>query len=868
MSKLSTCLMISCLLIFIQPGLYAQSRPTIQWQKCLGGTGDDRANDVLINPDGTFIVVGSSTSNDGNVSGHHGNNDSTDAWMVKLSADGDIIWQRSFGGTKEDYFKSVIATSDNNYLCIGYTRSTNGDVTGNHGTGDAWIVKVDDAGNIIWSKCYGGSQNDMAVQGVKTIDDNYAIIGSSGSGDGNAQCAGGWVFKIDNSGNILWQNCMGDQGYSIILSEDNNLYALSSSANPYTFTGGVPPQNVQLVANPGGLYKLNNTTGNVSGIGSVGGDSCFAMCRTANATHVSLIEETYFYLEYCFTEYSYIAHKPDGSNTITKQQVYDQFTRTCSFPYNDAYLVAPTHGMAAAETGSGMLVAGGELIRSGFYHWMGWLTDLYGFNSSYGDDYSDTYFKSVKVFPNGNDYIVVGYTNGNFGDISGNHGGANDCWVLRLSGLNRIVGNVFIDANNNGIKDAGELPYNHASVKSTKAGFEVRAFPYNGFYSNTVDLGTFTTTVALNRPYYTVTPASKISTFSTYKNVDTANFAVHAIPGIVDYAVSVGSLLPPRPGFPLQYSINYSNRGTTTLTNKNVVFIKDPRQQLVSSVPPYTSIVGDSIKWNIASLPIDGTGNIILNMQLDALANINDTLESAVYIDSISDVYRADNFVPIRERISGSYDPNDKQEIHGGFITPQELAARKYLDYTIRFQNTGNDTAFNIILRDTLDANLQWDSIEITGSSHAYQANLKNSRYLSFTFNNIKLVDSNHNEPLSHGYISYRIKPLSTLVLGDTIRNSASICFDFNQPIKTNTQVTIIRSRPVPVTWTGAVSKAWEDPLNWSNAAVPDANTNVTINNGMPRYPEVNSNAVCRSLDVKTGASITVKTGFAIKILH
>ena len=343
---------------------------------------------------------------------------------------------------------------------------------------------------------------------------------------------------------------------------------------------------------------------------------------------------------------------------------------------------------------------------------------------------------------------------------------------------------------------------------------------------------------------------------------------MHPIPGIIDYAVAACSLLPVRPGFPLQYNINYTNRGTTILTNKDIVFIKDSRQQLVNSVPPYTSIVGDSIKWNIASLPVDGTGNIILNMDLDAMATINDTLESAVYIDSTSDVYRADNYVSIRERIWGSYDPNDKQEIHGGFITPQELSAGTWLDYTIRFQNTGNDTAFNIILRDTLDTKLELDSIEMIASSNPYQANIKNSRYVAFTFDNIKLVDSIHNEPLSHGYISYRIKPRSTLVVGDTIRNNASIYFDFNPAIKTNTQLTIVRNRPIQVTWTGAISTAWEDAGNWSNGVIPDSNTDVTINTGVPNYPIVNSIAICRKLNVKPGSTVTVKSGFEIKVIH
>ena len=874
MYKSFNCILFTLLFTVSNSFLFAQLRPAIQWQKCLGGSADDRANDVLINPDGTTMITGYTYSTNADVTANHGGGD---AWVVKLDASGNIIWQKTFGGTGQDYFKTIIATYDNAYLCIGYSNSTDGDVTGNHGSGDAWIVKLNASGNIIWSKCYGGSQADIAVQGIKTIDAAYAIMGTSSSTDGDLATGGngGWVFKIDGAGNILWTNGLssggGYKGYDIILSEDNNIYALASGI--YNYVGGIFPNYFNLVSTPGRFFKLDNATGSSNFIADIGADSTFSMCRVGNSIKVSKLMETYFYVEFCYDEDFYIDTKPDGSNSFTSQHIGQQFTRGCTNAFGDGYFTAATHGMAAAETVSGFVAAGSQVKENNFYVQRGWLSDINGFNCSYGTSLFNgapaTGFNSVKVFPSGNDYIVVGYADGDGDDVSGFHGGAgSDCWVLKLSALNRIVGNVFIDANNNNIKDPGELPYTHASIKSTKTGFEQRAFPYNGFYSNTVDIGTFTTTIALNRPYYTVTPASKVSAFTTYKNIDSANFAVHPIPGIIDYAVAACSLLPVRPGFPLQYNINYTNRGTTILTNKDIVFIKDSRQQLVNSVPPYTSIVGDSIKWNIASLPVDGTGNIILNMDLDAMATINDTLKSAVYIDSTSDVYRADNYVSIRERIWGSYDPNDKQEIHGGFITPQELSAGTWLDYTIRFQNTGNDTAFNIILRDTLDTKLELDSIEMIASSHPYQANIKNSRYVAFTFNNIKLVDSIHNEPLSHGYISYRIKPRSTLVVGDTIRNNASIYFDFNPAIKTNTQLTIVRNRPIQVTWTGAISTAWEDAGNWSNGVIPDSNTDVTINTGVPNYPIVNSIAICRKLNVKPGSTVTVKSGFEIKVIH
>jgi hypothetical protein len=110
----------------------------------------------------------------------------------------------------------------------------------------------------------------------------------------------------------------------------------------------------------------------------------------------------------------------------------------------------------------------------------------------------------------------------------------------------------------------------------------------------------------------------------------------------------------------------------------------------------------------------------------------------------------------------------------------------------------GTDTAFNIVVRDTLSDNLDVSTLEVIGASHLAQFNVKDNKYCTWTFNDILLPDHNTNEPASHGYITYRIKPKSTLQLGDVINNSAAIYFDFNLPVQTNTTVTTIQPAPLP----------------------------------------------------------------------
>ena len=134
-------------------------------------------------------------------------------------------------------------------------------------------------------------------------------------------------------------------------------------------------------------------------------------------------------------------------------------------------------------------------------------------------------------------------------------------------------------------------------------------------------------------------------------------------------------------------------------------------------------------------------------------------------------------------------------ETHGPGFSPEQLASGEYLNYIIRFQNTGTDTAFRVLVRDTLSSKLNLSTLEMISASSAYSLSVHENK-LEWKFDPIILPDSNHNEAASHGYIAYRIKPISNLQLGDTISNKAAIYFDFNLPVITNDHHTIIKTEP------------------------------------------------------------------------
>jgi uncharacterized repeat protein (TIGR01451 family) len=194
------------------------------------------------------------------------------------------------------------------------------------------------------------------------------------------------------------------------------------------------------------------------------------------------------------------------------------------------------------------------------------------------------------------------------------------------------------------------------------------------------------------------------------------------------------------------------------------------------------SVVGNTINYTVAdfgTLNYDSAFGIIV--MADTFAPINSSVCIKTIVNTVTDVNQTNDTLEFCGLVTNSYDPNDKACSPTNTATPNT-----WLTYTVRFQNTGNDTAYNIIIRDTLDTNLDASSFTYLASSHNPIISLEGNA-ASFNFKNINLVDSFSNEPLSHGYIQYKVKTKSSLPLNASVKNTASIYFDFNDAIVTNT---------------------------------------------------------------------------------
>lgn len=215
------------------------STGVVEWDKTIGGNGNDILYSLIQLDSGNYIVAGQSNSN---ISGDKTENSkgSHDYWILQLNSDGDILWQKTIGGSGYDQATTMQKTSNTTFLIAGVSASNiSGDKTENcRGFDDYWVLEMDITGSIIWQKTIGGNQVDDLHAVIKCADGNYLLSGSSASGISGDKTAplyglGGydaWLVKINNAGNILWQKTIGssgDDGFNAVFQTGDSGYFLS-----------------------------------------------------------------------------------------------------------------------------------------------------------------------------------------------------------------------------------------------------------------------------------------------------------------------------------------------------------------------------------------------------------------------------------------------------------------------------------------------------------------------------------------------------------------------------------------------------------------------------------------------------------------
>jgi uncharacterized repeat protein (TIGR01451 family) len=727
----------------------------ILWEGVVG-PDDSAPNQIIKSTTGGYLLTGNTGNN--SAPGFHGTAGNSDAYLVKLSENGGVEWHKALGGTgleggtRRIGKGKLVQTSDGSIFLLTETSSNNGDVTGNHGANDLWLVKLNSGGAVLWAKCFGGTGDEISVDLKLSPSGELCLFGLSTSAElttNGAQQVDFYFARVSQAGDLLFQKCYGSTGGGDIpieiASVDNEGYVLVGQVNK----GDGDVQNYHGAGTSDiWIFKLG-LAGNILWQKCIGG--------TAN---------------------EYLKVDPDFFE-------YDRTAGGVSQTSDGGYLISAT---TESNNGDVNGYHGGVDILTAKVSSLGtleWTRSLGGTGRELSKG------APIEFVPG--EYFIGGTTLSNNGDIQVQYGGS-DGWLVRLGAINTIKGTIFIDQNSNGIKDAGDVPFSDVKINLSKGTESWTVVPFNGNFFATSDTGAFISKPILEHPYYTVVPTQHTSNFATYFNTDSFSFALQPIPGQKDLTVNISPITPARPGFLMDYEISYKNAGNVSVPSGQVIFKKDSRLEFVSAVPAITSSNGDTLKWDYTNLDPAATGLISLKVRLappPAVNNGDSVFSTAIITPVAGDLTPADDTATVRQIVQGSYDPNDKAE-NAGLISLSQIAAGDYINYVIRFQNTGTDLAFNITVRDTLDTKLDWSSFEMVGSSHPYLLEINDDNRLAWTFNNILLPDSNVNEPGSHGYIAYRIKPKSTLNNGDVMRNKASIYFDFNLPVVTNETVTTV----------------------------------------------------------------------------
>jgi len=179
------------------------AQPSIEWQQTFGGSNYDEARSIQQTRDGGYIVTGTAGSQDGDAGP---NNGYEDFWVLKLDSLGALQWKKLYGGSDLEEAFSIQLTTDGGYVVAGFAKSNDGDVSGHHGDFDAWVVKLDSAGEMQWQKCLGGTGWEDAWDIQQTAEGGYVVAGRSGTPNGDVTVNHGsldfWVVKLSNTGQM------------------------------------------------------------------------------------------------------------------------------------------------------------------------------------------------------------------------------------------------------------------------------------------------------------------------------------------------------------------------------------------------------------------------------------------------------------------------------------------------------------------------------------------------------------------------------------------------------------------------------------------------------------------------------------------
>ncbi|MBI3194082.1 MAG: SBBP repeat-containing protein, partial [Ignavibacteriae bacterium] len=655
----------------------------------------------------------------------------------------------------------------------------------NNGGYDAFVAKLDPSGSqLVFSTYIGGNGGTDVGSRILLDSDHNIYLGGYGDSPNFPTTTGAYqetyqggtydayITKLNpTASELLFSTYLGGNAieylYDITLDADRNVYVTGSttSSNFPTTPGCYDDTHNGVGTEDGFVTKMNSTGTNLFFSTFIGGSH-------HDEAIISVVEPNGEIV------FSGVSHSWDFPTTET---AYDR-------TYNGGWDII-----------LGKLSADGSLLL--------YSTFFGGSSTDYG-----WWMNKDKQ----GDYIISGRTSSSDfptteGAFDQTHNGGPDIVVLKFRfGTSLLKGKVFHDQNANGVFDAQEYTMANFPVK-LNPGSVVTTTTNDGEYSFSVTPGTYeisqladtnwAQTVPLNPSLYTL----NLLEGDTVQNL---NFGNRATRVKFDLAVDMVPIFPvplttPCCGQPMWYMIRYRNLGTVPSRGAKLqLLLASPQlvfQPPVISIPQLPPPIprGRNLEFTLPSPLLPGkSGTIYVKTFVNCLVTETPTLRASILIQGWDNNF-SNNHVMLDNKATCSHDPNDKQVSPVGCGPSGFINRSDTLTYTIRFQNNGTGPARRVILRDTLDADLELSTVEPLLASHAYVFEIIGNE-LTWTFYPIDLPDSASDELGSQGYVKFRVLPRADVSNGTSIENRAGIYFDLNEPVLTNFTLNTITDEPQP----------------------------------------------------------------------
>jgi hypothetical protein len=427
-------------------GSSAQAPYVVEWQRCFGGSGAEGVLGVDNTPDGGYILAGhaqfyTQQGPDGDLGGPH--NGGSDIWVVKISASGQLEWEHCYGGSDSEGTRAVKATSDGGYIVVGPTSSSNGDVSGCPNSNNSpgltafWVLKLAPDGALEWQRCLGGSQGELPETVIETSDGGYLVGGYTTSNDGDVVGFSGgrdaWLVKLTEDGTLEWQQCLGGPASEIIwdiVPTDDGGYIVTGAEN----SNNPSPVPGVYLDNDIWVFKLD-ATGQVQWERSFGGsgqDQGRAICQTTDGGYIvtGITNSTNGDMECGMGGNNIWLAKLDPEGTMQWSQCYGGSGHDSPFA-----LEVTDHGTFLI---AGITLSSNEHVSGCWGNGDGWLLEVDGNGDVLwqwcpgGTGYD--ILQALSSQQSDGSFLVAGGTGSTDGDVAG-LGCNDDMWVVKLSPL-------------------------------------------------------------------------------------------------------------------------------------------------------------------------------------------------------------------------------------------------------------------------------------------------------------------------------------------------------------------------------------------------------------------------------------------------